>query len=45
LVLIIAIRTVVKKPEVLGPVLILAITAGGIVTFGLLIAFMLWTKI
>ncbi|MFV9677509.1 MAG: hypothetical protein ACNYVW_07655 [Methanosarcinales archaeon] len=45
LVLIIAIRTVVKKPEVLGPVLILAIIAGGIVTFGLLMSFMLWTKI
>jgi|LGVE01.1.fsa_nt_gb F0F1-type ATP synthase membrane subunit c/vacuolar-type H+-ATPase subunit K len=45
LVLLIAIRTVVKKPEVLGPVLILAIIAGGIVTLGLLMSFMLWTKI
>lgn len=44
-VIIVAIRTVAKKPEVLGHVLILAILAGGIVTFGLLIAFMLWTKI
>jgi len=45
LVLLIAIRTIVKKPEVLGPVLVLAIIAGGIVTLGLMFAFMLWTKI
>ena len=45
LVIIVAIRTIAEKPEVLGHVLILAILAGGIVTFGLLIAFMLWTKI
>jgi F0F1-type ATP synthase membrane subunit c/vacuolar-type H+-ATPase subunit K len=44
-VIIVAIRTIEEKPEVLGHVLILAILAGGIVTFGLLIAFMLWTKI
>ena len=38
-------NAVFKKPEVLGPVLILAIIAGGIVTLGLMFAFMLWTKI
>ena len=44
-VIIVAIRTIAEKPEVLGHVLILVLLAGGIVTLGLLIAFMLWTKI
>jgi F0F1-type ATP synthase membrane subunit c/vacuolar-type H+-ATPase subunit K len=44
-VIIAAIRTIAEKPEVLGHVLILVLLAGGIVTLGLLIAFMLWTKI
>ncbi|MCK4476686.1 MAG: hypothetical protein KAU16_08175 [Methanophagales archaeon] len=41
----VAIRTIAEKPDVLGHVLILVVLAGGIVTLGLLIAFMLWTKI
>ncbi len=44
-VIIVAIRTIAEKPEVLGHVLILVLFAGVIVVFGLLIAFMLWTKI
>ena len=44
-VIIVAIRTIAEKPEVFGHVLILVVLAGGIVTLGLLIAFMLWTKI
>ena len=44
-VIIVAIRTIAEKPEVLGHVLILVLLAGVIVVFGLLIAFMLWTKI
>jgi len=44
-VIIVAIRTIAEKPEVLGRVLILVVFAGIIVVFGLLIAFMLWTKI
>ena len=44
-VIIVAIRTIAEKPEVLGRVLILVLFAGVIVVFGLLIAFMLWTKI
>jgi F0F1-type ATP synthase membrane subunit c/vacuolar-type H+-ATPase subunit K len=41
----VAIRTIAEKPDVLGHVLILVVLVGGIVTLGLLIAFMLWTKI
>jgi len=44
-VIIVAIRTIAEKPEVLGRVLILVLFSGVIVVFGLLIAFMLWTKI
>ncbi|RCV63447.1 H+-ATPase, subunit K [Methanophagales archaeon] len=45
LVIIVAIRTIAEKPEVFGRVFIVVLFAGVIVVFGLLIAFMLWTKI
>ena len=45
LAIIVAIRTIAEKPEVFGRVLILLVLVGVFVIYGLLFAFMLWTKI
>jgi len=45
LAIIVAIKTIAKNPEVFWRVLALTFLAGIIVVFGLLFAFMLWTKI
>jgi|LGVD01.1.fsa_nt_gb F0F1-type ATP synthase membrane subunit c/vacuolar-type H+-ATPase subunit K len=44
-VIIVAIRTIAEKPESFGRVLIVVVLAGVFVIYGLLFAFMLWTKI
>ena len=45
LAIIVAIRTIAEKPETFSRVLILLVLMGVFVIYGLLFAFMLWTKI